>query len=173
MKGYTFEIFDHKDQMSLIELEKKIYTAFVEKIPNNWVQSKYQIIDDNRLRPNISYNKQHIFLMKKENTIVSAIGLHFNTDGALELEDFGFKIDKTAICEGLFFFTDGPGVSKTIRLKEFVKYIIDFLKRKNIRYWYGTCDRSLTKLYKYFGCKVIDSTHYNESVIDLFRFEVS
>ena len=172
MSDIKFEILDDTNINDVMELEKKLYISFVEKIPNDWVKSKYTFIDNERLKPNRPYEKITVFLFKKNQEIIASIAVHFDMDNILELEDFNFNLkNREKSCEGLFFFVDSHQDINFFDLEKHFYKMIQYLKDRDIQYVYGTCGKKLRSLYKMIGFKVLDKVDYKNDVVYFIKLD--
>ena len=66
IEDYVFEILDTGNDDLLIQHENGLFRAFCTKYP--WYVERYfDLIDNERLKPKISYNDQIIYMAKKNN----------------------------------------------------------------------------------------------------------
>ena len=83
-----------KSEEEIIEYEKGLYKAFVERDPNSWVSRNYEKIDNYRLRSKIiQYSDQDIFAAKYNKKIMAANSVNYNMTKKLQLEEMGFSYD--------------------------------------------------------------------------------
>lgn len=143
-----------KDEYDIIEYEKALYDAFMDRNPNNWLVKNYELIDNCRFKSKIQYKDQGVYIVKKNKKIVMGIAINYNMNRLLQLEEIGFEICKSdEICEGLLFFSNEKElkgenffiiVSKLFNLAK-----NDFYKKK-IKRVFSTCSKNLLNMYQLF-----------------------
>ena len=72
MEDYKFCILT--EEKDIIDFEKGLFNAFKD---DSWILSKYQIFDNNRLKPFIPYNELLIMGLKKENELIGFGSMNF------------------------------------------------------------------------------------------------
>ena len=169
---FSCEILDIRDRETIEQLEEMLYLSFVEKIPNNWILSRYTKIN-NRLIPDIPYDQLRIYLLKKQNIIIAGIGICLDPSIKLSAEDFGFVIkNRAGICNGAFFFANGFKGLEFFEIYNLFNFLTADLIKKEIKYIYGTCDHSLFKMYHFFGYELIEKKQYKDTWIDFIRLDL-
>lgn len=172
-KKYIYHIL--KDENEIIEYEKQLYLAY-GKNPNNWTFRNY-LKNENRLRPNIPYEDQIIYVVKGDNNkILSGITIHVNSENEYIAEKMGFKIDeKRDSCEGLtMFIIDEEIWNIDIILKPFCEYVLEDLKKRGFKKFYAAPEKKHKRIHvKLFGWKEVLGTKIikNEQRFLLFKAE--
>lgn len=144
-----------------IDFEKGTYNAFSERNPDNWLCHHYHLIDNCRYQSKISYNNQRVYIAVEDSKIIAGASLNYNTNIKLQLEEIGFTVPKEIIsekfCEGLLFFTlRNTEISPFKTGIELRNYMMNDIKKMNIKTILGTCSEDKRFFYTKFGYMVID-----------------
>lgn len=160
MNEIYFEIINNLNENELEDYEKKLYIAYSN---HDLVKKNHQIINNNRLRPNIPYNDLKIFIAKRNHNIIAAMTINTNTDN-LQLVNNGFtKPEGKNFYEGLHLFMLEKNVNTfNILTDMFNEVVVPFLKQNNITIIYSTCSQELVGLYEMADWEVVSDIEMKE-----------
>jgi hypothetical protein len=149
-------ILDITNEDEVVELEKAVYDAFYRKEKNPVALMVAELIGEDRMRFNIPYRDQIVFLFKSNGKIFSGLAINTNIE-KMQCEELGFQIDKSPeICEALYFFI--------LENKELhpIKHFVDIKifsdnNLKSLGYYkaFSNCSDKVLKTYTRFGFKPI------------------
>lgn len=144
------------DPLEIEEFERVFYKAF-KNISDPSLEAVFDIdCSEKRIKTKIPYSNQEIMIARINSDIVAASAVNFNMKEPLQLEKYGFSIDKNedSICEGLFVFNIHTNLQLFFAFKEcFIKYLIS----QNIRKIYSTCSQKRIRGYRLLGFRDIEA----------------
>jgi hypothetical protein len=165
---FTIKLLNKNDPHEIEALERALFNSF----KNSKDRSLEAIWDFNdseqRIKIQIPYNDIEIMVALFDGSIVSGTAVNFNMSGRLQLEYFGFSIDKSepGICEGLYLFNTYSDLNDLFfLLSTFRKHLYEFLISRNVRKVYATCSRRRLRNYRFLGFKDIDMKLVNEHLL--------
>ena len=142
--------------------EKAQYRAFegssIQSLEEIWHIDHTQ----KRIAPRISYEKLLITVVENTHTLIGAMVMHLDLSGELQLNHFGFDIDRSSphIAEGLAIFSLAPIINGTVPLFVLRDYTNPLLYAMGLRTLYGTCSKSKLKGYQLLGFTIEQTTIY-------------
>jgi hypothetical protein len=148
------------DPSEIAEFESALYDAF-KNISDPSLEAIWDIDRSGRkIKTRIPYADQDIMVVRINGSIAAAASVNLNMGGTLQLEEFGFTIDKNEqnICEGLFIFNIHPDLALAIAFK---KNFFEYLALRDIKKIYGTCSEKRIKGYRLLG--------FNDVEMRIFR----
>lgn len=158
------EILKLTTEEDLIQHEKGLYRNFYRLYPE-YSRQFFRKLDDRRLQPLMPYKDQLIYGIKVEGKLFAASSFCINNERTYEIEEMGFKIEKTPnVCEGLHFYshlTETLGMNLDL-YKEMAIFSFKDILKQNIDTIYSSCDHSRLKMYKYMGFEIIDEVMYGK-----------
>ena len=162
--NYEFCILDNENELK--EYEKALFEAYSKKAPEDL--KYFDIIDECRLRPKITYDKMIVYAGKYEGKIFTGTKICID-EKKYQFKDLGFDIpeeDKQKKhCEGINYFIVDNIFKPEIIYNFSEKFANDYLKdvkKKGFQIKYGTCIKRLKIIYlrmgySFIGEKVIDN----------------
>jgi hypothetical protein len=148
------------DQSEMSEFERALFEAF-KNVADPSLDAIWDIDrSEQKIKIRIPYADQEIMILRINGLIAAAASVNFNMSSKLQLEEFGFKINKDEknICEGLFIFNIHPDLSLAMAFK---KRLIEYLILRNIKKFYGTCSEKRIKGYRLLGFNDIETRIFN------------
>lgn len=163
MNQFTMRILNRNDPAEIEAYEKALYSAF-----SKVVDSSLELIWDidtkkKRIKTRIPYDYQQIMVACIGEVIVGGSALNLNMNAKLQLEEFGFEIDKSeeGICEALLLFNNHMTLDSQILLPQFKNSLLEYLHSKNIKKVYGTCSQRRIRSYRFLGFLDVDQRTVN------------
>ena len=156
MKNYEFCILTNDED--IIEYEKGLYDSYSQKDADGWIFNNYEMIDNCRLKPNIDYKDLVVYGYKDKNKLIAGAAINYNMAGTLQLEQMGFKIEKTdkKFCEGLnLFATIDMSENLMLTVGDFHDLIVKDIKNRGVEIVYGTCEDEIKGMYSIFGWDIM------------------
>ena len=158
MSHLEYTTLDSTNIEEVIKYERSLYRAFsntdIKTLDAIWDFDKRH----KRLRTKIPYPSQEVYIAKLDGAIIAGAAINFNMDEKLQLETFGFSVDKTGkhICEGLGIFSLQvfSGLNPVALQLRDTSY--DILRGKGIKKVYGTCSQRRLRGYQIQGFTAID-----------------
>ncbi len=158
MPDLTFSILNTSNQNDINQYEKALFRAFYSL--NDSTQQLVWDVDKKAktIKTRISYTNQDIFVGKVHGSIISGVATNCYMHEQLQLELFGFTIDKSEknICEGLALFNLQVFHSTNTIALLLRDFVFKKLKEKNIVKIYGTCSQNRVRGYQILGWRVVD-----------------
>lgn len=168
------KIVTKEDISGIIEHEKNLYWAFKTNYPE-YAESFFQERNSDRLIPNIPYDSQKIYVLEKENKIVSAMSICHDSSIKYEVEEMGFKIDKNSnTAEALHFYDKHEKKDFEIIIdawRGLFEYLKDDLNKQGINQLFTSCSKKLLAFYKYTGWEVIEKKEIFNETEYLFSYK--
>jgi hypothetical protein len=115
-----------------------------------------------RLRSHIPYSDQQIFAARVQETVLAAVALNTNMSAPLQLETFGFAINKSGddVCEALALFSLDFAARGSLLLK-LRDVVSDWLRKRRIRHVYSTCSERRLRSYEIIGFQRVDERKFH------------
>jgi len=154
------KLLNKDDPLEIEEFERVFYKAF-KNIADPSLEAVFDIDhSQRRIKTLIPYRNQEIMTARFEGSVIAASAVNFNMNAPLQLEKYGFSIDKTedCICEGLFIFNVQPDLPFMFAFKE---RLLQYLISQNIRKVYSTCSQKRIRGYRLLGFTDIDMGFFN------------
>lgn len=162
IEKYTIEFLDFDNEAEVVEYEKGLYQGYVVNAKNEWLINNYEIIDGERMRPNIPYETMKIILIKNKESgaICGAGSINFDLDN-LQVETIGLTLpDKKELpkyCEVMNYF-----LLESVKGEDYLKllvwafnFTIDYLKECGYKLFFSKCGRKLLPMWDLIGLDVI------------------
>lgn len=174
MPNLEFTILDITDSNEVANYEKALYRAFsdtdIKTLDAIW---KFDI-PNKRLKTMIPYRSQDVYIAKLDGAIIAGAAINFDIKKKLQLERFGFTIDKTEkhICEGLGIFNLQvfSGLNPVALQLRDICY--DHLRDKKIKKVYGTCSQRRLRGYQVQGFSVMNERIFMDEKKYLLMIEL-
>ena len=175
METINFKSIDSKEEYSYYE--KFLFSKFLLNANINGCFSNINSasLNDRKLKNNTPFFKQKVYLAKEYDKIIAAVTINYNINEKMFIEDVGFNIKKdNKICEALNLYLDeNLGMNFIKILLKMQNDIINDLKKRKIKYLYGSCNDKLINLFKLiFDFQIIDFKYKNMEKIYLLKFTV-
>jgi len=150
---------DLSDQLEIEKYEHALYSAVGRERRGGWNNICNIDRQLKRVRMNIPYENQRIFVVKSQSNILAACAINVVTSGELQCEKIGFKINRTqpGICEALVFFSHLGPMASTGIMRDFFDSLTRGIKETKAQLLYATAEERLVRGYKVMGFKEIDS----------------
>lgn len=162
IENYVIELLDFSNEAEVLEYEKGLYQGYAVNAKNQWLIDNYEIIDNERMRPNISYDDMTIILIKdKSNGAICGAGsLNYNLNN-LQIEQIGLTLpDKDSLpkyCEALNYFlldTINGEYYLQLLIKAF-NFTVNYLKKEGFKIFFSKCERKLLPMWDVMGMDVV------------------
>lgn len=174
MEKITIELLNTNSIVQVEAYEKAVYYAF-SRIIDSSLDLIWKIDRDNkRIRTGIDYHDQRIMIVRFGEDIIAGTAINLNMEKKLQLEHFGFLIDKSesGICEGLLLFSNQISIDNHLLLVDLREKLIDYLEGQKIRRVYSTCSQKRIRNYRFLGFKDIDSKKNGDDIEYLLMYDV-
>lgn len=158
MEKNTIELLDTDNMAQIEAYEKAVYSAFSRVVDSSldliWVIDRV----NKRIKTGIDYPDQRIMVVRVNDDIVAGSAINLNMKKRLQLENFGFSIDKNenCICEGLLLFSNQILINDHFLMIDLKEKLFCYLKEQKIRKVYSTCSQKRIRNYRFLGFKDID-----------------
>lgn len=165
------------DAADILEYEKGLYRAFVERNPGS-LKSKNYITDGDRLQLKIDDKDVMVYAIKQNDVIIAACAVDLANKEVTQFEEIGFEKSpedgkkKIADCLAMYIELGSDTDSFLAMGADFVNFIIDDLKKNNMEVWYATCPRTLKSLYTIMGFDVMNTIQIDNDKECLLRMEL-
>ena len=149
----NYEYLVLQNRSDIIEYEKLLFKSFTDsKYTTGWVAQNYIQEDEHRIRPCIAYDRQKIYAIKENSTVVAALSVNLNLAEYSQVEHLGFnhipnKSEKSA--EVLNFISHKP-VSLRVYKNILQNLMYEDLRTMNINTVYASCSSVMLNAYKRF-----------------------
>lgn len=162
IEKYQIELLDLTNEANVLEYEKGLYRGYAVNSQNKWLLENYEIVDGERMRPNISYDTLTIIVIKNRVTGAICGAGSINRDlNNLQVEAKGLTIPgKESLpkyCELLNYF-----LLDSIKGEDYLKVLIwafnftvDHLKQEGYKLFFSKCERKLLPMWEVMGLDVI------------------
>jgi hypothetical protein len=150
---------DLSSELEIEKYERALYWAIGRERRGGWNLICNVDRQLKRVRMNIPYENQRIFVAKSDSLVLAACAVNVVPVGTLQLEKIGFKINRAqlGICEALVFFAHlGPMVSSGI-MRDFFELLTQGIKEAKAQVLYATAPERLIRGYRVMGFTEIDS----------------
>ena len=157
-----YEYAEIKKEEEIIEHEKILFDAFINRAPDEWMVNHYERIDNCRLKPPYPYSDLIILGVKKDNTLLATCLINLNNKNKMQLEELGFSrssIDVNSnFAEGLAFCTNGNRftIDDFAIMEDVMSFFKKEFKKHNLQKIYATCNERLKIFYFKLGFQIID-----------------
>jgi hypothetical protein len=155
---YTFEPLDTRDTASLDAYEQALYRAF----SHSYIRTLDRIwhIDHTarRIRTKVAYDKQTIYVARRDAEIIAGTAVNFDLAGTLQLELMDFTIDKSepGLCEALHVFNLNDPLRSLEMMRKMYVFLMRTLTAMGMRTIYATCSQKRLRSYQFLGFSVAD-----------------
>jgi len=161
------------------EYERKLFISFSRHLPDGWVMKNYKRPEPDRLQALIPYEDQKIFSLKRNDEIIAAISVNYNTEKELQLEALGFSIDKSIrqkiFCEGLILYSSEEMMGEKF-LENFMFFgekLVEEMKKDKVEILLATCPKKLKSMYTLFGFEVTERKTMNDKTVLLLKYDMN
>lgn len=157
-----YEFIEIKNEEDIIDHEKLLYDAFINRSPDDWILNHYERIDNCRLKAPYPYSDLLVFGVRKDKILAATLAVNLNTKNKMQLEEEGFDRDKIDItsnfAEGLTFCTTGKNftIDDWNAFEDGMKFFINEFKKHDLQKIYGTCIERLKIFYLKLGFQIIE-----------------
>lgn len=167
--SFTFKELDPANESELGAYEKAIYRAVAGTTELDGVC----VIDraSKRIRLKIPYETQKTFLVKLGGRVVAGMAANMATEGLLQLEMEGFRIDKAGndFCEVLFLFCSMDWKHSATILESLSGMMLHYLMSRKIKRVYATCSARKVRPYQALGFRIIDERMWDDERVFLLE----
>lgn len=119
-----------------------------------------RIVDEEnrRLKSKIPYEDQKIIIAESGGEMIAGMGVNFNMNSTLNLENHGFSIDKNqpGIAEGTGMFCTTPFVDGKLVMSELFRFGNIYMKENGYRKIYGFCGKRMVRSFKALGFELLE-----------------
>lgn len=127
-----------------------------------------------RIRSKIPYEDQKIIIAEVNGKMIAGMGVNFNMNGTLNLENLGFSIDKSQekIAEGTGMFCNTPFVDGKMVMYELFMFGNVYLKENQYKTMYGFCGQKLVRSFKSMGFSVLEEKEVEGETMFLLSIDI-
>jgi hypothetical protein len=172
---FTIKLLNKSNLTEIENFERAFFDAF-ENIADSSQKAIWDInYVEKTIKFRIPYNDIEIMTLKVDDTIVAASAINFNMKAGLQLEHFGFIINKNEIdiCEALVLFNNYKDPKNLLQLHAaFKKELFGYLVSQRIKKIFATCGQKRIRGYRFLGFKDIDMKQFNGQKKYLLCIEV-
>jgi hypothetical protein len=172
---FTIKLLNKSNLVEIENFERALFNAFETNLDPS-LRAIWDINHSERkIKIGIPYSDIEIMTVKIGDTIMAASAINFNMNAGLQLEHFGFKINKKEIdiCEALFIFNSYKDPKNLLQLHNaFMKELFEYLVSRKITRLFSTCSQKRIRGYRFLGFKDIDMKLFNGQKKYLLCIEV-